>query len=64
MYQLYVFGDSYADTGNLPKSNLSRESRQWYKPYGTSSPSGRFSNRFVQSDFVGKLKSFLIISPL
>ncbi|XP_066395120.1 GDSL esterase/lipase At5g03610-like [Miscanthus floridulus] len=52
MYQLYVFGDSYADTGNLPKSNLSRESRQWYKPYGTSSPSGRFSNRFVQSDFV------------
>ncbi|CAD6223330.1 unnamed protein product [Miscanthus lutarioriparius] len=52
MYQLYVFGDSYADTGNVPKSNLSRESRQWYKPYGNPSPSGRFSNRFVQSDFI------------
>ncbi|KAJ1291641.1 hypothetical protein BS78_02G331200 [Paspalum vaginatum] len=50
--QMYVFGDSFADTGNVPKSALSRDSRQWYKPYGSASTSGRFSNRFVQSDFI------------
>lgn len=47
----------FADTGNLAKSNLSRESRQWYSPYGSSRlsghPTGRFSDGFVQSDLVG-----------
>ena len=55
---LFVFGDSFADTGNFPKANLSQVTRQWYKPYGSShgllqDPTGRFSNGFVQSDFIG-----------
>ncbi|OEL23666.1 hypothetical protein BAE44_0015315 [Dichanthelium oligosanthes] len=54
MYQMYVFGDSFADTGNLPKSELSLASRQWYKPYGTPSPSVDASQTtFVQSDSIG-----------
>ena len=54
---LFVFGDSFADTGNFPKADLSQVTRQWYKPYGCShgllqDPTGRFSNGFVQSDFI------------
>ncbi|KAF8649650.1 hypothetical protein HU200_064190 [Digitaria exilis] len=57
---LFVFGDSFADTGNFPKSNLSEVTRQWYKPYGIShgflgDPTGRFSNSYVQSDFIAKI---------
>ncbi|RLN07244.1 hypothetical protein C2845_PM11G18290 [Panicum miliaceum] len=57
---LFVFGDSFADTGNFPKADLSEVTRQWYKPYGCShgflqDPIGRFSNGFVQSDFIGKI---------
>uniref|UniRef100_A0A0D9WAD7 SGNH hydrolase-type esterase domain-containing protein n=1 Tax=Leersia perrieri TaxID=77586 RepID=A0A0D9WAD7_9ORYZ len=49
-YSLFVFGDSFADTGNLPKSHLSESSREWYYPYGSnwgSQPTGRFSNAMV-----------------
>ncbi|KAL6851767.1 hypothetical protein ACP4OV_020331 [Aristida adscensionis] len=59
-YKLFVFGDSFADTGNLPNGNLSEASRTWYQPYGSSDsfhygrPTGRFSNGFIESDFIGK----------
>ncbi|TKW32142.1 hypothetical protein SEVIR_2G150300v4 [Setaria viridis] len=57
---LFVFGDSFADTGNFPKSDLSEVTRQWYKPYGCShgflqDPTGRFSNSLVQSDFIARI---------
>ncbi|KAL5201778.1 hypothetical protein ABZP36_036132 [Zizania latifolia] len=52
--QLWVFGDSYADTGNL--GNLGRElTRAWYDPYGRTfprRPTGRFSDGRVLTDFV------------
>ncbi|XP_051211473.1 GDSL esterase/lipase At5g03610-like [Lolium perenne] len=66
---MFVFGDSFADNGNLPKDTqqLSLISRQWYDPYGASygqdngtaagkfNPTGRFSNYLVQSDFIGRI---------
>ncbi|KAL2620684.1 hypothetical protein R1flu_000889 [Riccia fluitans] len=48
---LFVFGDSYADTGNIPFPNATA----WHVPYGMSwpgSPSGRFSDGFVETDFL------------
>ncbi|KAJ4775764.1 GDSL esterase/lipase [Rhynchospora pubera] len=52
--KLFVFGDSFADTGNLGK--LGREfTHCWYVPYGTTfpgKPTGRFSNGRVLTDFV------------
>uniref|UniRef100_A0A0E0M4P8 GDSL esterase/lipase n=1 Tax=Oryza punctata TaxID=4537 RepID=A0A0E0M4P8_ORYPU len=52
--QLWVFGDSYADTGNL--GNLGRElTHAWYYPYGVTfprHPTGRFSDGRVLTDFV------------
>ena len=60
-YTLFVFGDSFVDAGNLPKSSgRSRVSRGWYYPYGSSDSShgnqatGRLSDGLVQSDFLGK----------
>ncbi|KAK4385505.1 GDSL esterase/lipase [Sesamum angolense] len=57
---LFVFGDSYADTGNLPTSI----SRSWKSPYGITfprKPSGRFSDGRVLTDYIA---SFLgIRSP-
>ncbi|KAI4998835.1 hypothetical protein ZWY2020_054177 [Hordeum vulgare] len=54
--QLWVFGDSYADTGNL--GNLGRElTHAWYDPYGNTfprRPAGRFSDGRVLTDFVAK----------
>ncbi|XP_077230685.1 GDSL esterase/lipase At5g03610-like [Tasmannia lanceolata] len=53
--KLFVFGDSYADTGNLPKA----ESRSWKQPYGITfpgKPTGRWSNGRVLTDY---LASFL-----
>ncbi|XP_048569054.1 GDSL esterase/lipase At5g03610-like isoform X2 [Triticum urartu] len=55
--QLWVFGDSYTDTGNL--GNLGRElTHAWYDPYGRTfppRPAGRFSNGRVLTDFVATL---------
>ncbi|KAJ1288992.1 hypothetical protein BS78_02G131600 [Paspalum vaginatum] len=52
--QLWVFGDSYADTGNL--GDLGRElTHAWYDPYGASfpgRPTGRFSDGRVFTDFI------------
>uniref|UniRef100_A0A0D9ZRN5 SGNH hydrolase-type esterase domain-containing protein n=1 Tax=Oryza glumipatula TaxID=40148 RepID=A0A0D9ZRN5_9ORYZ len=58
-YTLFVFGDSFADTGNLPKRRLSEQSREWYYPYGrdrgNNRPTGRFSNAMVQSDLIARM---------
>ncbi|KAL6654929.1 hypothetical protein ACP70R_008394 [Stipagrostis hirtigluma subsp. patula] len=60
-YKLFVFGDSFVDAGNTPKSELSRRSRAWYYPYGSSdsdrddSATGRYSNGPVQSDFLANI---------
>ncbi|XP_078158738.1 GDSL esterase/lipase At5g03610-like [Carex rostrata] len=62
--KLFVFGDSFADTGNL--GNLGREfTHCWYDPYGITfpgKPTGRFSNGRVLTDFVAS--SMGIRSPL
>ncbi|XP_076933329.1 GDSL esterase/lipase At5g03610-like [Bidens hawaiensis] len=49
--KLFVFGDSYVDTGNLPKS----AGGSWQPPYGITfpgSPSGRFSDGRVFTDYI------------
>ncbi|KAL5067737.1 hypothetical protein RYX36_018624, partial [Vicia faba] len=51
--ELFIFGDSYVDTGNTPKSDLG----SWKKPYGITfpgKPAGRFSDGRVLSDFIAK----------
>ncbi|KAF8403254.1 hypothetical protein HHK36_011355 [Tetracentron sinense] len=50
--KLFVFGDSYADTGNNKKSLAS----SWKLPYGITfpgKPAGRFSDGRVLTDYVG-----------
>ncbi|PWA41271.1 Lipase, GDSL [Artemisia annua] len=49
--KLFVFGDSYVDTGNWPKTY----GGSWHEPYGITfpgSPSGRFSDGRVLTDYV------------
>ncbi|KAJ0764049.1 putative GDSL lipase/esterase, SGNH hydrolase superfamily [Helianthus annuus] len=49
--KLFVFGDSYVDTGNWPKSY----GGSWQQPYGITypgSPSGRFSDGRVLTDYI------------
>lgn len=51
---LFAFGDSYADTGNTKIA----ATRSWHFPYGITfpgKPSGRFSDGFVSTDFVGNI---------
>ncbi|KAK2401046.1 GDSL esterase/lipase [Trifolium repens] len=51
--KLFVFGDSYADTGNTKKSKPG----SWKEPYGITSPgkpTGRFSDGRVLTDFIAK----------
>lgn len=51
--KLFVFGDSYADTGNIQKSVGS----SWKQPYGITfpgKPAGRFSDGRVLTDYVAK----------
>ncbi|KAL2620683.1 hypothetical protein R1flu_000888 [Riccia fluitans] len=48
---LFVFGDSYADTGNTPPNTTA----SWKVPYGMfwpGSPSGRWSDGFVSTDIL------------
>ncbi|KAK3139224.1 hypothetical protein QOZ80_5AG0379810 [Eleusine coracana subsp. coracana] len=55
---LLVFGDSFVDAGNIPKTAMSVVSRGWHYPYGMSSKNratGRLSDGKVQSDFVAKI---------
>ena len=50
--KLFVFGDSYADTGNIRK-NLANS---WKDPYGITfpgKPAGRFSDGRVLTDYIG-----------
>lgn len=51
--KIFVFGDSYVDTGNIPKSVLG----SWKEPYGLTfpgKPAGRFSDGRVLTDYLGK----------
>ncbi|CAK8571402.1 unnamed protein product [Lathyrus sativus] len=51
--ELFVFGDSYVDTGNTPKSKPG----SWKQPYGITfpgKPAGRFSDGRVLTDFIAK----------
>lgn len=51
---LFVFGDSYLDTGNLNKSK--GLDRPWLVPYGKTypgTPDGRFSDGRVFTDIFG-----------
>ncbi|KAI4969305.1 hypothetical protein ZWY2020_000219 [Hordeum vulgare] len=65
---MFVFGDDFADNGNLPKlpggHSQSDLSRQWIYPYGSyinsrgsaaAVPTGRFSNNKIQSDFIARI---------
>ncbi|CAK7325255.1 unnamed protein product [Dovyalis caffra] len=55
--KLFVFGDSYADTGNWEKSAAS-----WKEPYGFTfpgKPAGRFSDGRVLTDYIGACFFFL-----
>ncbi|KAH9614265.1 hypothetical protein KSS87_019460 [Heliosperma pusillum] len=59
--KLFVFGDSYADTGN----DRNPDAGSWKKPYGITfpgSPSGRFSDGRVFTDFLAK--SLRLKSPI
>ncbi|KAA8539153.1 hypothetical protein F0562_025845 [Nyssa sinensis] len=59
--KLFVFGDSYADTGNCPKSFAV----SWKEPFGITfpgKPAGRFSNGRVLTDYIASF--FGIRSPL
>lgn len=50
--KLFVFGDSYADTGNNRKGLAS----SWKFPYGITfpgKPAGRFSDGRVSTDYIG-----------
>ncbi|KAM0915789.1 hypothetical protein ACQ4PT_010561 [Festuca glaucescens] len=69
-YTMFMFGDSFVDTGNLPKtSRRSALSRQWHYPYGTfnggrsGNPLGRFSNYLVQSDIIAQMLGRLEAPP-
>ncbi|MED6226233.1 hypothetical protein PIB30_101537, partial [Stylosanthes scabra] len=51
--KLFIFGDSYVDTGNTIKNN----SFSWKEPYGITfpgKPAGRFSDGKVFTDFIAK----------
>ncbi|KAF7103028.1 hypothetical protein CFC21_104065 [Triticum aestivum] len=66
-YTFFVFGDDLADNGNLPPTDpVTKMSRQWAYPYGSNyvdadgfprpnTPSGRFSNYKIQSDFIATM---------
>ncbi|XP_042460475.1 GDSL esterase/lipase At5g03610-like [Zingiber officinale] len=63
--KLFVFGDSYADTGNLGQRLGRNIARSWFPPYGMSfphKPTGRFSDGRVLTDFVAS--SMRIGSPV
>lgn len=50
--KLFVFGDSYADTGNIKSSLVPSRN----EPYGVTfpgKPSGRFSDGRVLTDYIG-----------
>ncbi|CAH2074297.1 unnamed protein product [Thlaspi arvense] len=51
--KLFVFGDNYADTGNMRHGAVS-----WKSPYGFTfpgKPSGRYSDGLIATDFLAKV---------
>jgi hypothetical protein len=61
-----VFGDSYADTGNHDQKDP-KVAQPWRVPYGSTwpgKPTGRFSDGFVLTDYIGKYIHRLIDTPL
>ncbi|CAM0902047.1 unnamed protein product [Alopecurus aequalis] len=71
---LFVFGDSFVDSGNVPQTGQGFETRQWYFPYGVSykeddgsgaqaNATGRFSDFMVQSDFIAKMLGLPLSPP-
>lgn len=51
--KMFVFGDSYVDTGN----NRKPAAKSWQYPYGITfpgKPTGRFSDGRVLTDYLGK----------
>ncbi|XP_021733183.1 GDSL esterase/lipase At5g03610-like [Chenopodium quinoa] len=59
--KLFVFGDSYADTGNWKKT----VAISWKKPYGITfpgNPSGRFSDGRILTDYIASYLN--ITSPI
>lgn len=56
--KLFVFGDSFADTGNTNKSLPPGAPNSWIYPYGITfpgKPTGRFSDGRLLIDFIGTL---------
>jgi len=59
--KLFVFGDSFVDTGNRDPNNntytaIGRVNQNWAPPYGRTNPgepAGRFSDGKVLSDLLG-----------
>lgn len=57
--ELFVFGDSYVDTGNTNKNKPG----SWKDPYGITfpqKPAGRFSDGRVLTDFIGTFFRYLL----
>ena len=61
-HKLFVFGDEFADAGNLAsEASLGGLSKSWRYPFGESDaahgrkPTGRFSDGLVQSDYMAKI---------
>lgn len=61
--KLFVFGDSFVDTGNRDPANathtaIGRVNQNWTPPYGRTrpgEPAGRFSDGKVLSDVLGTM---------
>ena len=57
--KLFVFGDSYVDTGN----NRKPAAKSWQYPYGVTfpgKPTGRFSDGRVLTDYLGNTEIFTV----
>ena len=68
---LFVFGDSYADTGNTDKFDFTvnfigvKNNVAWRKPYGKTwpgTPTGRFSDGMIFIDFLGNHISLFFLA--
>ncbi|WVY97026.1 hypothetical protein V8G54_029177 [Vigna mungo] len=61
--KLFVFGDSYVDTGNTRID----QPGSWKNPYGITfpgKPAGRFSDGRVITDYIGKSSSLSLFLSL
>ena len=65
---LFVFGDSYGDTGNHKNDSdtTPAEYKPWRQPYGITwpgFPTGRYSNGRLFTDFYGISLAFSLLMP-